>query len=72
MISDISKLVTFLMGKRKGIKRNLLKVGGFFRNCDAVFPLPKKCAENYPEQEILKLCYVLCKQKAHENSKYKA
>ena len=44
----------------------------FFRKYDAFFSLPKKCAENYPEQEILKLCYVLCKQKAHENSKYKA
>ena len=31
-----------------------------------------KIYANYPEEEILKLCYVLCKQKAHENSKYKA
>ena len=48
-----------------------LKVA-FFQNYDAVFPLPKKCAKNYPEQEILKLCYALCKQKRRQNSKYKA
>ena len=27
----------------------------FFRKYDAFFSLPKKCAENYPEKEILKL-----------------
>ena len=53
------------------VKQNPLKVA-FFRKCDAVFPLPKKCAENYPEQEILILCCVLCKQKARENWKYKS
>ena len=30
----------------------------FFRKYDAFFSLPKKCAENYPEKEILKLCSV--------------
>ena len=26
------------------------------RSYNAFFSLPKKCAENYPEKEILKLC----------------
>ena len=30
----------------------------FFRKYDALFSLPKKCAENYHEKEILKLCSV--------------
>ena len=37
--------------------RLLLKVA-FFRKYDAFFLLPKKCAENYPKKEILKLCSV--------------
>ena len=36
------------------IKNNSYKVA-FFRKYDAFFSLPKKCAENYPEKEILKL-----------------
>ena len=28
---------------------------GFFRKNDAFFSLPKKCAENYPEKDTLKL-----------------
>ena len=32
-----------------------LKVVFFFRKCDVFFSLPKKCAENYPEKDILKL-----------------
>ena len=32
----------------------ILKVA-FFRKYDAFFSLPKKCAENYPDKEILKL-----------------
>ena len=31
---------------------------GFFRKNDAFFSLHKKCAENYPEQEILKFVYL--------------
>ena len=30
----------------------------FFRKYDGFFSLPKKCAENYPEKVILKLCCV--------------
>ena len=33
---------------------DLLKVA-FFRKYDAFFSFPQKCAENYPEKEILKL-----------------
>ena len=32
----------------------ILKVA-FFRKYDAFFSLPKKCAKNYPEKEILNL-----------------
>ena len=39
-------------------KRDLLEVAFLFRKDDAFFSLPKKCAENYPEKEILKLCCV--------------
>ena len=41
--------------KRKiAYKVDTLKVA-FFREYDAFFSLPKKCAKNYPEKEILKL-----------------
>ena len=37
-------------------KTVVLKVA-FFRKHDTFFSLPKKCAKNYPEKEILKLSW---------------
>ena len=39
--------------------------GRFFRKCDAVFPLPKKCAENYPENRDFEIA--LCLESADSN-----
>ena len=46
-------LLFVLLSKRVFIYE-VLKVA-FFRKYDAFFSMPKKCAENYPEKEILKL-----------------
>ena len=39
----------------------------FFRKYDAFFSLPKKCAENYPVRDILKLLSVFCLESADFN-----
>ena len=53
---------------------NLHEPGGsqrslFSENLMQFSHLPNKCAENYPGQDILKLCYVIKKRAKNQNTK---